>query len=786
MHKNKLLSSFIFLIITVLSINAQNCDFFIKGTVIDTHSGTPLSDVQVYISENNKLAVTDNNGLFSINKLCPGEYHLVFNHISCETLTQYINLEKNNYIEIKLEHQHDELNEVFINAESKNKSIQSTVTITEQTIQDNATKNLSAILENITGVSSLKNGNSVGKPIVHGLFGNRVTILNNGVPHSGQQWGNDHAPEIDPLVANKIKVIKGVSSLQYDGTHLGSVILIEPEKIDKEPHLHGKGNYFFESNGLSNGLNFQTQQYKKLGWKLNATYKKAGDLRAPNYFLTATGKEEINGALQFEKKIFNKINTELYLSTYNGELGILAGSRVGTPGDVLMANSRSIPSATKNSFSYEISAPNQEVNHHLGKLKSKFKINNSHSFETTLSYQQNLRKEFDPRRGGRTTIPVLSTNKKTYFLEGKYNASLSNSTNLITGFHFTDIKNVNDPDTGIIPLIPDYNSIKTNGFIALKHRWNQWVLEYGGRYNQSNQKTVNRTRGVNSRFIRFENNFKNYALSTGVKHQIKENLSFTLNTGIATRNPEVNELYSEGLHQAVAAFEKGDPNLNIEKSWKTTLGSTGVFNQKFSYDILLYYQKIDNYIFLKPDRLILTNRGWFSQFIYNQTDALISGIDLSTTYWFTNAFSANLKLGLIKADNISDNEPLINVPTNVFATKIKYEFPNTLKIRKTKFENTTISIENKLFSKSRTTAEQDVEVIDPFTRESSFPFNPPNAYNLVNFEASTNIPLKKTRLRLVAKIENLLNTRYRNYLNRLRYFADETGINFSFGTTLNF
>ena len=48
------------------------------------------------------------------------------------------------------------------------------------------------------------------------------------------------------MVAKRIRVLKGVSSLQYPGSNLGSVVLIEPSKINREPHLHGEASAFFE------------------------------------------------------------------------------------------------------------------------------------------------------------------------------------------------------------------------------------------------------------------------------------------------------------------------------------------------------------------------------------------------------------------------------------------------------------------------------------------------------------------------------------------------------------
>ncbi|MCH1517745.1 MAG: TonB-dependent receptor, partial [Flavobacteriaceae bacterium] len=52
---------------------------------------------------------------------------------------------------------------------------------------------------------------------------------------------------------------------------------------------------------------------------------------------------------------------------------------------------------------------------------------------------------------------------------------------------------------------------------------------------------------------------------------------------------------------------------------------------------------------------------------------------------------------------------------------------------------------------------------------------PPSAYHLVNFDLSTKVG-KGIELRLV--IDNIFNSDYRNYLNRLRYFAEDTGRNF--------
>ena len=71
------------------------------------------------------------------------------------------------------------------------------------------------------------------KPIINGLYGSRVPIINNNVKLEDQQWGTEHAPNFDVNAANKITVIKGASGLQYGGDTIGGLVIIEPVIVKK-------------------------------------------------------------------------------------------------------------------------------------------------------------------------------------------------------------------------------------------------------------------------------------------------------------------------------------------------------------------------------------------------------------------------------------------------------------------------------------------------------------------------------------------------------------------------
>lgn len=90
-----------------------------------------------------------------------------------------------------------------------------------------AGSSLATLLERISGVSSLSTGTTVSKPVIHGMHGNRILIINNGARQTGQQWATDHAPEVDINESGNILVIKGADGVRYGSDALGGIIVME-------------------------------------------------------------------------------------------------------------------------------------------------------------------------------------------------------------------------------------------------------------------------------------------------------------------------------------------------------------------------------------------------------------------------------------------------------------------------------------------------------------------------------------------------------------------------------
>ena len=756
--------------------NAQNCNLSIEGNVFDEVSNLPLAFVNVIVQETSVGTMTDIEGNFIIENVCEGEYHMIFSHIGCEAIKMHFEFDQDTFLNISLSHSSTSLDAVVIEGKKENFDNQPSLSVNRETIEDNSNETLSNILENETGVSLIKNGSGITKPVVQGLYGSRLTVLNNGIVQSGQQWGNDHSPEIDPFANDLITVLKGASAIEFGGGNLGSVILVEPKKIEREPHLHGQVNYVYETNGRGHTLNTRIAKYsEKLAWRVNGTLKKYGDRKSADYFLNNTGSTEANLSLQLEKSINDKIFFDFVASTFNTSIGILRGSQIGNLTDLESALEREIPFFTEPDFSYDIDAPKQKVAHHLIKLKTRYYLKEDQKIELILAGQNNDRKEFDVRRNN-SDVPSLNIEQYTFNSEIKYTNEFGDNWNLKLGNQNIITDNTNNPETGILPLIPDYISWKSGVFGLLAKSKNKTQYNLGFRYDYEYQNVATISQTFPREVVRYKNNFNNLSGLLAIKYSMSKAHTMSLNTGYAMRNPAVNELYASGLHQGVSGIEEGDANLKTEKALKAALDYKWLPSTNFSLNTLVYYQYFNDYIFLDPQEEIrLTIRGAFPVFTYEQTNANIYGLDISTEFTINSSVFGSLKYSYIKGEDRLNNEPLVFMPSNTLFGSLVYRSKQALKLSNNVIiEDSEIELSNRfVFNQNNILATQDFVA-------------PPPSYNLLGVKFSSNIFFSSYKIRFFAKVDNLFNVSYRDYLNRQRYFADDLGVSFVTGLSFKF
>ena len=287
---------------------------------------------------------------------------------------------------------------------------QSTQTLTKKELNQSKGESLGNSLSKVTGVTTLATGNNIAKPVIHGLHSNRILILNNGVRQEGQQWGNEHAPEIDPFIADELTVIKGANSVRFGPDAIAGVILVNPKPLPKKPGIGGELNLVGFSNGrqyvASSMIEGNSAKLPPLSWRLQGTYKQGGNVHAPNYFLKNTGVQEYNfsWAAAYTKA---KFGVETFYSEFNTDIGVFSAAHIGNLTDLQRAFEADEPLESAD-FTYAINRPWQQIQHELFKATAYWYIGEAGKLNFSYARQYNKRLEYDKDEALNDSIAALN------------------------------------------------------------------------------------------------------------------------------------------------------------------------------------------------------------------------------------------------------------------------------------------------------------------------------------------------------------------------------------------
>lgn len=712
----------------------------------------------IWIEEVKNGAITDDDGNFIIRDLCAGTYTLKIQFLGHKEIIETITLEKGSFNKTyRLEEDSMELEGVEIHGHQD--AIQTTTAIQAlygEELLESRGENLGESLKRVAGVTTFSTGNSIAKPVIHGLHSNRIMILNNGIRLEGQQWGAEHAPEIDPFLADEITVIKGAETVRFGPEAMGGVILVSPSDLPTKKEHKTDLHLLGASNGRMGNISLThtggSEKIKGLGYRIQGSAKRGGTIQSPNYYQSNTGISELNfsGTLGYSNK---KLGTELYYSYFNSELGILRDAHTGNLSDLqsIIENGRPF---TETDFTYDIDNPKQKVIHHLAKFKSHYHLNSNWKANLQYGFQLNERQEYDRRRGELNTRPSLDLQLYTNTLDLFVDHTHPNAFSGTWGLNIIQQANTNVPGTGVTPLIPNYDMVNLGIYGMEKFSKGPLEIEGGIRYDFRNVKTA---RFINRELESADLNYQNFTAFLGAYYQLSKTITLSSNLGSAWRPPNVNELFSQGLHHGAAAVEIGDQNLESEKSLKW-VNSLEYSTNKTVLELTGYVNSIGNYIYLNPTgENFVSLRGTFNVYEYLQANALFYGIDLSGSHEFTGKLSGYLKGSIIRARNTETDSFFPFIPSDRMDWGMAYRLNGTGKTHK-------FTLSNLLVARQQ--------------REPDFDLAPaPPAYALFNFAYLQQLQLGENKLNVGLQVQNIFNTSYKEYMNRFRYFTDDIGRN---------
>jgi len=741
----------------------DNCTIQLKGKIVDSSSGEVLPFATVFVNELLKGVASDDRGRFTISSLCEGSYTVQCEFLGYTTQTFQITVTKNTSFNFAIQPEITTMDEVVVKGERDNENAllsQIKTEIKGEELINVRGSSLGEALTSVPGVYTLQSGPSIFKPVIHGLHSNRILLFNNGVRQEGQQWGSEHAPEIDPFIAKKLSVIKGASSIRYGSDAIGGVIMVEPPPLPESPGINGEVNMVAASNnrmGVVSGI-MQGALDKKLSglsWRVQGTYRRAGNSQTPHYYLDNTGFEEANFSTVLAYKRRNN-GGEVYYSQFNTQLGIFSGTHAESVSDLQAAINRSEP-LTPSYFTYSIDRPYQQVKHDLFKGSAFIVFNNESRLDAIVARQQNERSEYDYVPLSGRVNPELYLKLVSHTLDLIYKQKAHGKYSATVGFNGITQGNVRKYEM----LIPNFRNYGGGLFYIGKLSWERLTLEGGLRYDYRWLRAYTLDNNT-AQVITPTWEFQNLTETVGAQYFIRPSLSWNINFGTAWRAPSINELLSQGVHQSAVSYEIGNATLTSERAYNAST-SFHFHSGKFEGELGLYNNFINGYIFLKPNlQYIHTIRGSYPTFTYTQVDATFRGIDLSATYNITDSLSVTGKASILYAWNNTINDYLQLIPANRFEISFRYGIGNHGFLKQMYLRGAGIYTDRQ----SRVPGNSDYLV-------------PPSEYLLLNATIGFSIPTGKHVMDISLTGNNLLNTAYRDYMDRFRYFNDEPGRNFT-------
>ncbi|GAB4043485.1 TonB-dependent receptor [Spirosoma litoris] len=792
MHTYWKVGLWVWIVTNVISVGwaqSATCTKVAQGQILGLDTHEPLVGATVYVRELQTGSVADSVGSFRINRLCAGKYTLDYQFVGYKTKTVSITVGSDSLLTlatVQLASDNQLLQEVVVteHRSEAQQLLQTQVSLSGAALDQTRGQSLGESLKSLAGLYSIQTGPSVSKPVIHGLYSNRIIILNNGIRQEDQQWGSEHAPQIDQFLASRLTVIKGAASIRYGSDAIGGVILVEPKAMPTRPGIGGEVNVVGGTNGglgVASGMleGVFSKKLAGLSWRLQGTVKRSGYVRTPNYYLENTSYHENNfsGDLHYDHK---RWGAEVFFSRFDTKVGLFTGAQVSSLADLYAALQRTEP-LSQPGFSYSLGRPYQDVQHDMLKVRAYLHSSRGGELTATYAWQKNQRREYDYVSFSGILTPELYLKLESQTMDlvwehapiktksvGQWSGSL--------GFNGITQGNVRQ----YLFLIPNFRNYGAGLFAIERYAVGPWTIEGGLRYDyrwlrayfldDATKQTYNET-----------HSWQNANGSLGLAYQLRPDLTLTANLSTAWRAPNVADLYSNGLHQSAVAYERGNPNLQPEQAYNgnLVLAYTG---KRLSGEIGAYNNLINNYIYLKPDSVpIVRQRGAFPSYTYTQVRATFRGIDATLNYKLTDQLTVTTKNSLLFAYNQTDHSYLVFIPPNRSDNSLRYDWEKWGKLSNLYVSVSGLYVARQNRAPAVTSRQENGQII--FTGDFTAP---PPAYFLLGAELGFVTQVGRQPMSVILSGTNLANVAYRDYLNRFRYFADEPGRNIMLKVKLPF
>jgi iron complex outermembrane recepter protein len=588
--------------------------------------------------------------------------------------------------------------------------------------------NISDALSKIPGVSQMSTGVAITKPVIRGLYGNRIQTVLSGLRFDNQQWQDEHGLGITDIGIDRVEVIKGPASLLYGSEAIGGVINIIEEKAPAEGIVEGDLNTRYVSNTMGNATDIGFK-----GTIAQHSFRIRGGYESDADYTDGNNKRVLNSRFDgYYAKVSYGFTREKWICRNNYNFS------KNDFGFIMANNQFAILNDDRNSRSFK--GPHHTVYLNIVSSENIFMLKNS-MLKINLGGQYNNRLEDEG--GGEISLDMLLTSL-VYNLQ--WIKMIGSNTELILSNQSILQRNMN---YGKRKIVPDANIQETGLSLFVNQKVGALTIEggIGGNYKRINALlTKNFNDDSTKETSPYERSLPALNGMLGLTYNPDKHWNFKICGSTGYRSGNLAELSSDGLHEGTYSYEIGNPDLNAEQNMNAEI-ALNYLSEHLDVYVNAFNNYFRNYIYLSPTDEF--NTFVFPVFRYRQGKANLYGGEAGFVLKPVKQLKISCDYSAVTgALNDSSYLPFIPAP------KLRPEARYTFRIGETSTLYVMAGCD--YVFPQRTPAVDETSTID---------------YALLNAGIGTDLSLGKFRMTLSITGNNLLNKAYYDHLSRFKAYG---------------
>jgi iron complex outermembrane recepter protein len=699
----------------------------VSGRLYHSVSMKPVAAATVSVEGTKLETKSAADGTYSIPDVPAGSYHLLVVARGYVPARSELTVSQSPValdVAVDPELHYSEVVSVSPDARNQFDSYQPTTVLAGQDLSKQLGGTVGATLATQPGVAERSFGPGPSRPVIRGLDGDRVLILDDG-----QRVGDlssqsaDHGVPLNPAGASRIEVVRGPATLLYGTNAIGGLVNVISDTVPTQRVNGARGGTTFdfgsnagEVGGAGDVLWGNNQ------WALHAagSGRRSGDVDSPEGEIANTQSRGGFGSVGL---------------AWTGERGYFGGNygyddtKYGLP-----FVEEGLVQLTPRRHTFGLRAGADNLGGAFGSFRALFGYRHYRHDELVAD-------EVETQFENNTTDLNVQAKHRAW---GRLTGTIGGS---FLGRAFSS--------TGEEALSPPVDENAFALFLYEELTWPHVTVQFGGRVNWADFTPE-------PGHDRPDRNFTDFSGSAGVLFRpaaANDKLTFAFSVARAARNPALEELYFFGIHPGNFAFEIGNPNLDSEIGLGLD-ASVRWRSRRFSGEVAYFYNRINDYIFRDP-----VSEGELAELFPDAdpegfpiiaavaANSLFQGVEAHADIDLGAGLFAELGFDYVRAELRERNEPLPRIPPTRFRGGLRYQ----ARAFQAGGEIIAVAKQDRVF----------------------FEETPTDGYNLLKLFAAYSFGQGRVINTITARLDNATNELYRNHLSYVKDFVPEMGRNFA-------